>query len=136
MLRHPVIKGMPWRSEGENAVIIQPGGKIPEYIHIENFRTGPTVDSKNIWIPRITEIKETSTTEFKQIDEDKFLGIPALIQNSEVEPDSKLLLQLHTNWLPFYINAGGAPTMFVFINNTNDGGFILIEDISRSIHIS
>ena len=61
MLRHPVIKGMPWRSEGENAVIIQPGGKIPEYIHIENFRTGPTVDSKNIWIPRITEIKETST---------------------------------------------------------------------------
>lgn len=42
--------------EGEAAVIIQPGGKIPEYIHVENFRTGPTVDSKNIWIPRTTEM--------------------------------------------------------------------------------
>ncbi len=114
--------------EGENAVIIQPDGKIPEYLHVENFRTGPTVDSKSIWIPQTTEIEETPVTEFRQMDEDKFCGIPALIQNSEVESDGKLLLQLHTNWLPFYINAGGAPTLFVFINNTKDGGFILIED--------
>lgn len=115
--------------EGENAVIIQPDGKIPEYIHVEKFRTGPTVDCKNIWLPQTTEIEETPTTEFKQIDEDKFCGIPAFVYNSEAETNSKLLLQLHTNWLPFYINAGGAPTMFVFINNKNDGGFILIEDM-------
>lgn len=115
--------------EGENAIIIQPNGKIRECIHVENFRTGPTVDGKNIWIPQTTEILETPTTEFKQIDEDKFCGIPAFIQNNEVESNSQLLLQLHTNWLPFYINAGGAPTMFAFINNTNDEGFILIEDM-------
>lgn len=42
--------------EGETAVIIQPGGKIPECIHVENFRTEPTVDSENIWIPRTTEM--------------------------------------------------------------------------------
>ena len=59
----------------------------------------------------------------------RFCGIPAFVYNSEAESDSKFLLQLHTNWLPFYINVGGAPTMFVFINNKNDGGFILIEDM-------
>lgn len=96
---------------------------------MKNFRTGPTVDSKTIWIPHTTEIKETAATEFKQIDEDKFCGIPAFFQNNEVEAGSKLLLQLHTNWLPFYVNAGGAPTMFTFINDKNDEGFILIEDM-------
>lgn len=115
--------------EGENAVIIQPEGKISEYIHIQDFRTGPTVDSENIWIPQTIETIETTKTEFRQIDEDKFCGIPAFFQNSEVEVGSKLLLQLHTNWLPFYVNAGGAPTMFVFVNDRNDGGFIIIEDM-------
>lgn len=114
---------------GENAVIIQPNGKIPEYIHVENFRTGPTVDSETIWIPQTTEIEETAATELGQIDRDKFCGIPAFSQNSEVEGGSKLLLQLHTNWLPFYVNAGAAPTMYAFLNDEKDGGFILIEDM-------
>ena len=115
--------------EGETAVIIQPDREIPEYLQVENLRTGPTVDSKNIWIPQITEVEETLATEFEQIDQDKFCGIPAFNQHSKSESDSKLLLQLHTNWLPFYINAGGAPTMFVLLNNTNEKGFILIEDM-------
>ena len=115
--------------EGETAVIIQPDREIPEYLQVENLHTGPTVDSKNIWIPQITEVEETLATEFEQIDQDKFCGIPAFNQRSKTESDSKLLLQLHTNWLPFYINAGGAPTMFVLLNNTNEKGFILIEDM-------
>ena len=115
--------------EGETAVIIQPDREIPEYLQVENLRTGPTVDSKNIWIPQITEVEETLATDFEQIDQDKFCGIPAFNQHSKTESDSKLLLQLHTNWLPFYINAGGAPTMFVLLNNTNEKGFILIEDM-------
>ncbi len=40
-----------------------------------------------------------------------------------------LLLQLHTNWLPFYINCGCEPTMFIFLNGKKDSGFILIEDM-------
>ena len=64
--------------EGENAVIIQPNGKIPEYVYIDNFRIGPTVDSQTIWIPQTTEIEEIESTEFKQIDIDKFCGFPAL----------------------------------------------------------
>lgn len=115
--------------KGENAIIIQPGGKISEYIHIDNLCVGPTVDSKAIWIPQITDNEEMLTTEFRQIDVDKFCGIPAFVQNSKVESDSILLLQLHTNWLPFYINAGGAPTMFMFLNGRKDEGFILIEDM-------
>ena len=116
-------------NEGENAIIIQPNGKIPEYINTENFCIGPTVDSKVLWIPQITENEETANTEFKQIDVDKFCGIPAFFQNSKVKSDNILLLQLHTNWLPFYINAGGEPTMFAFLNDQKDGGFILIEDM-------
>ena len=114
---------------GENAIIIQPNGKIPEYIHTENSCIGPTVDSKVLWIPQITEDEEIATMEFKRIDVDKFRGIPAFFQNSKVKSDNILLLQLHTNWLPFYINAGGAPTMFAFLNDEKDGGFILIEDM-------
>lgn len=114
---------------GENAIIIQPDGKIPEYIHTENFFVGPTVDRETIWIPQTTESEEMVTTEFKQFDVDKFCGIPAFFQNSIVGPDDILLLQLHTNWLPFYINGGGEPTMFAFLNGKKDGGFILIEDM-------
>lgn len=116
-------------NEGENAVIIQPNGKIPEYIHIDNFRIGPTVDNETIWIPQTTEIEEIGTTEFKQIDVDKFCGNPAFFQNSEVEADKRLLLQLHTKWLPFYINAGGSPTVFTFLNDKKNEGVILIEDM-------
>ncbi|MBQ7776709.1 MAG: hypothetical protein IJ379_12390 [Lachnospiraceae bacterium] len=58
-----------------------------------------------------------------------FCGIPAFFQNSQVEEGSALLLQLHTNWLPFYINAGGEPTMFIFLRESKKEGFILIEDM-------
>lgn len=116
-------------NEGENAVIIQPDGKIPEYIHIENSLIGPTVDSETIWVPKTTEIKETAATEFEELDIDKFSGIPAFFQDSEVSSDSRLLLQLHTNWLPFYVEAGGAPTMYVFLNDVINQGFIIIEDM-------
>lgn len=114
---------------GENAVIIQPNGKIPKYICVENCCTGPTVDNENIWIPQTTESEETITTEFEKIDIDKFCGIPAFFQNSNIDPNSRLLLQLHTSWLPFYVNAGGAPTMFAFLRENKDEGFILIEDM-------
>lgn len=114
--------------KGENAVIIQPNGKVPEYIHTENFPTGPTVDSNYIWIPQITEGEETESMEAEQMDIDKFCGIPAFFQDSKVESGTPLLLQLHTGWLPFYINAGGSPTMFTFLNESKDKGFILIED--------
>lgn len=114
---------------GENAIIVQPNGKIPEYIHTGNFRIGPTVDRETIWIPQTTESEEMVTTEFKQLDVDKFCGIPAFFQNSKVKSDDMLLLQLHTNWLPFYLNGGGEPTMFTFLNGKKDGGFILIEDM-------
>ncbi len=87
------------------------------------------MDRETIWIPQTTESEEMITTEFKQLDIDKFCGIPAFFQNSKVKPDDMLLLQLHTNWLPFYINGGSEPTMFTFLNDKKDGGFILIEDM-------
>ena len=66
--------------QGENAIIVQPNGNIPEYVHTENFCVGPTVDSETIWIPQTTESEEMDTTEFKQLDADKFCGIPAFFK--------------------------------------------------------
>ena len=114
--------------EGENAVIIQPYGEIPEYIHVQERRVGPTVDDKNIWVPQITEIEEALTDEFEETDINKFCGIPALLQDGEIVTGHSLLLQLHTNWLPFYVNAGGSPTMFTFLSESRNTGFIVIED--------
>ena len=114
---------------GENAVIIQPYGEIQEYVHTLNRRVGPTVDDKKIWMPQITRIEESLTDEFKDRDIDKFCGIPALSGDSEVWANHSLLLQLHTGWLPFYVNAGGAPTMFAFLDKSLRAGSIIIEDI-------
>ena len=115
--------------EGENAVIIQPNGKIPEYIQVEERRIGPTVDNEQIWIPQVTELEEEETAEFEDIDIDKFCGIPARIYDDIPNPDSSLLLQLHTGWQPFYINAGAAPTLFVFLGEKKDEGYLFIEDL-------
>lgn len=49
-------------------------------------------DSENIWIPQTTECEEMVTTEFKQLDVDKFCSIPAFFQNSKVTSDDMLLL--------------------------------------------
>ena len=114
---------------GETAVIVQPNGDIPSYINTEHISIGPTVDDKNIWVPQITKQEETETTTFEQIDINKFCGIPAFFQNNKESIEGKLLLQLHINWLPFYINAGAAPTMYVFMNDNEKSGFIVIEDV-------
>ena len=110
-------------------MIIQPEGHIPEYIKIENLDIGPTVDDKNIWIPQITIHEETEAIDFGEIDIDKFCGIPAFCQNNIESINGTLLLQLHTNWLPFYINAGASPTMYVFLDDYRKNGFVLIEDL-------
>lgn len=114
---------------GENAVIIQPDGNIPDFIKTEEHKTGPTVDREYIWIPHISTMEEAAEFEFEKIDIDKFSGTPAFFQNNEVGKNDRLLLQLHTNWLPFYINAGGASTLFVMVNEHIHEGYILIEDM-------
>lgn len=114
--------------EGENAVIIQAEGRIPSCISIREHVTGPTTDEQCVWIPQVKQVTEEHTSSFEEIDIDKFGGIPACIQGSAIEERDHLLLQLHTNWLPFYINAGGAPTMFVFLKETKNEGYIMVED--------
>lgn len=114
---------------GENAVIIQPDGDIPSYIKAEEYETGPTVDCDYIWIPHMSTIDESRELEFEKIDINKFGGIPAFFQNSEVKNSDRLLLQLHANWLPFYLNLGGAPTLFVMAGEYLHEGYILIEDM-------
>lgn len=114
---------------GESAVIIQPTGEIQDYIKVIDCVSGPSVDNEQVRIPQLVECEEDTEVSFEKLDVDKFCGIPAFFQNSQVEEGSALLLQLHTNWLPFYINAGGEPTMFIFLRESKKEGFILIEDM-------
>ena len=114
---------------GENAVIIQPAGNSPDYIKVIECAGGPSVDNAQVWIPQLVEREDSTDASFEELDVDKLGGIPAFFQNSQVDRDSTLLLQLHTNWLPFFINAGGEPSMFVFVNEGRKEGFIIIEDM-------
>ncbi len=116
--------------DGENAVIIQPNGIIHDWITIQKLTTGPTVDDSKVWIPELVEKEENEPSDFDTVDVDKFGGIPAFFQANELnKEDNRLLMQLHTNWLPFYINAGGAPTMFVMLNASGEKGYISIDDM-------
>ncbi|WP_128101795.1 hypothetical protein [Paenibacillus sp. DCT19] len=77
---------------------------------------------------QVKQVTEEHASNFEEIDIDKIGGIPACIQGSPIQDNDCLLLQLHTNWLPFYINAGGAPTMFVFLKEAKNEGYIMVED--------
>ncbi|WP_099222215.1 DUF1963 domain-containing protein [Listeria costaricensis] len=113
---------------GENAVIVQPDGRIPNFIEVSDSAVGPTSDSEHIWIPQIQQKEEMITLEFDELDKDKFGGIPASFQVNEGMAADRLLVQLHTNWLPFYLNAGSSPTLFVFLKPHLKEGYLTIED--------
>lgn len=114
---------------GEQAVILQPEGTVPSCIKTIAYNTGPTVDHNHVWIPQMCTIEEDLNAKFETTDIDKMGGIPAFYQGSEGNTDDRLLLQLHTNWLPFYIRAGGAPTLFVMLNDHLQEGYMIIEDM-------
>jgi len=40
-----------------------------------------------------------------------------------------LLIQLHSSFLPFYLNLGAAPTAFAFVEENLKTGKLLIQDM-------
>ena len=73
---------------------------------------------------------QLDSEQFDCIDIDKIGGTPAFFQGDDTMQEGcwKLLLQLHCNFLPFVLRAGGSPTMFVFVSKDFEKGGILIQD--------
>ncbi|GGD46852.1 hypothetical protein [Paenibacillus nasutitermitis] len=132
---------------GENAVIIQPGGKLlVKTVPLEN---GPTLwdDNGQAYEGRL-QLKQEQDPDFIDsesylqlsedeqraysdvVDGDKIGGVPYFFQGDGWPDDSRwhLLLQLHANFKPFSLNIGSAPTLFVFVSEDLTTGKLVIQD--------
>jgi len=134
--------------EGENAVIIQPCGYVD--VEIKNIENGPTLfdylglpyeayvrlkyaqDPDFIDSYTFMQLSEDKRMEYcKSVDGNKIGGTPYFFQGDEFETEDKysLLMQLNSNFLPFYLNLGASPTAHVFISNNFTNGSFLIQDM-------
>lgn len=144
-----------WETDGgENAVIIQPG-LIPGNIKTSASSVGPTlyqmaeVPGKSRLIERTCEFGVTCTAlddpdfqpadirrawgdgEFEKyaaaLDGNKVGGTPIFLQGDEFPEgdDWRLLLQLDSTRVPFYVNFGDAGIAYAFINTKGTSGKLL-----------
>ncbi|MFE6778602.1 hypothetical protein [Streptomyces sp. NPDC057702] len=138
--------------EGANAVVVQPGGGYagttlplatgPSLYHAEDgspaeytVRLRPAEDPDAR--PRHAGGPEpaaspaaTGDRHAEPIDGDKIGGTPAFFQGDDW-PDAgpwKLLLQLNSNFQPFHLHLGAAPTAFAFVSPDARQGRLLVQD--------
>lgn len=134
---------------GENAIIIQPDGEILPDLQIKNISTGPTIfDNNGISFEGYPNLefsfdpefinennyrqlsKHDQNIYFEKIDGNKIGGVPCFFEGDEFPNNNinwKLLLQLNSNFLPFYLNLGASPTVFAFISEDLKCGRLLIQ---------
>lgn len=130
-----------WEYEaGENAVIIQ-HGITPHYIKTVNCQNGPTLEQEYSISCQYGEdpeyIKQDELYKLEEEIYDKYVasvqsrnkigGVPSFLQMEEF-PDNgewKLLLQLDSTKVPFYINFGGGGEGYLFINPQGTEGRFL-----------
>lgn len=134
---------------GENAIIIQPDGEIVPDLQIKNMVTGPTIfDDTGVSFEGYPNLEISSDPAFinendykklseydqniyfEKTDGNKIGGVPCFFEGDQF-PDSdvdwKLLLQLNSNFLPFYLNLGASPTIFAFVSEDLKHGRLLIQ---------
>lgn len=132
---------------GENAVILQPNGLYNGIVSC--MSEGPSLfDSENSaceFIPHLeigkdpsflnnNEYQKLSSSEkntyFNLIDGNKIGGTPNLFQSDYLpKGEWKLLLQLNSSFLPFFLNLGASPTMFALVNSELTQGGLFIQDM-------
>lgn len=135
---------------GENAIIIQPDGDVS--MEIREMIKGPTLfDSLGKTFQGYPSMTLESDPDFissydyralgeyqqdqysMAVDGNKIGGTPNFFQGDEWpeggKEEWKLLLQLNSNFLPFDLNLGGSPTLYVFISNDLKKGKMLIQDM-------
>lgn len=129
---------------GENAVIIQPlEDALSEN---EEDIDGPTVfncdDEKCEYIPILKEgsdpdfitsdeyrrLDDIQQKKYNLIDTNKIGGTPYFFRGDTwPEGEWKLFLQLHCNFLPFVLNLGAMPILYVFISDTYEKAGLLVQ---------
>ncbi|MEO1270998.1 MAG: hypothetical protein AAFX99_23155, partial [Myxococcota bacterium] len=129
--------------EGENSLVIQrprapqpasPGG--PTLFHDDGTpavywtRTTPGHDPDFVSTEDyIQQTHKEQDAYFDAVDGDKIGGVPAFFQGDNW-PDEEhrwhLLLQLHTNVVPFDLNVGGG-TLFAFVDHACTQGRLLVQ---------
>ncbi|MFI5802276.1 hypothetical protein [Streptomyces sp. NPDC051561] len=107
---------------GENALIIQPGGRIPDFLaDVREERSGPTVAQDHL--PVIGEADPEAECW-------QFLGGPGVepfwLQGEEVPGEGwELLVQLDSTALPFHVNFGDAGIGYAFLSPDGKEGRFL-----------
>ncbi len=135
--------------EGENAVIIQPGGVL--LVETEELKTGPslyTADGENCeFVLVVTEAEDPpfiTSEDFQELPSaerekytdciygNKLGGVPYFFQGDEWPDEEQtwnLLLQLNTGHdLPFYLNLGASPQLMAFVSEELTHGRMLVQD--------
>jgi len=128
-----------WEPDGgENAVIIQPGGKIS--VKTVNKATGPTREEYSVTLvpsedenfmaeSQVFKLNDDEAEKYREsLDGNKIGGSPSFMQGDEIpEPEDEwnLLLQLDSCAVPFEINFGDAGIAYAFTNKSNTEGKFL-----------
>jgi hypothetical protein len=93
---------------GENAVIIQPGGTVPEFVTVAATATGPTCGP--VAIPK--PVADPDPEFFNRIG-----GRPTWIQTENTLDDGwRFVAQLDSRDLPFEVNFGDIGSGYVFVD--------------------
>lgn len=132
---------------GCTAVIIQPDGIL--FVKTDNIKEGPTLFDEDdepyvggIDFEIAEEVDFIASDDFceladdeqdtytNKIEGDKIGGAPYFIEDDAFPDDEhnwKLLLQLDSNFQPFFLNLGASPCMFAFISDDLKCGKIVIQ---------
>ncbi|MEV6949542.1 hypothetical protein AB0N07_48125 [Streptomyces sp. NPDC051172] len=121
-----------WEPEGgENALVIQPGGRVPDFVTVERRAEGPSAGRDHL--PRHVDSGEGSG-EHSNEEEDRrpwqFLGGPGVephwLQGDETPGDGwQLVVQLDSGKLPFDVNFGDAGVGYAFLSPDGKEGRFL-----------
>jgi hypothetical protein len=111
---------------GENAVIVQPGGRVPEFCAgVRESADGPTAGEDHL--PRTAERDG-------DVEAWQFLGGPGVeplwLQGEETPGEAEgkpweLVVQLDSTAMPFFVNFGDAGIGYVFLSPEGDEGRFL-----------
>jgi hypothetical protein len=139
------VEGTYAPTDGENALIVQPGGRIPDFLTVEQRSEGPTVGPDCV-----PEAEQGVSGEGNGSGEEggpgaeggsgepdsgddppfQFLGGPGVephwLQGPEAPgEDWRLLVQLDSAVLPYYVNFGDAGVGYAFLSPEGDEGRFL-----------
>jgi hypothetical protein len=108
--------------------VIQPAGRIPDFVTVEGRAEGPSAGADHL--PRHIDADEQSGDEEEDRRPWQFLGGPGIaphwLQGEETPGDGwRLLVQLDSGVLPFYVNFGDAGVGYAFLSPDGKEGRFL-----------